>query len=125
MDAKAGTPSQARPGSPMHDDPLCEGGCPYAVRGFDFDYVGILWLDDLVWRKDRWIADPNSNFETGITRTINLARKESEIHGPAHQQLLNAVKQSYRILLTRAMKGVYLLVEDDETREYLKSSIVE
>jgi hypothetical protein len=22
----------------MHADPLCEVGCPYAVRGFDFDY---------------------------------------------------------------------------------------
>ena len=33
---------------------LSEVGCPYAVRGFDYDYVGILWLDDLIWRGHHW-----------------------------------------------------------------------
>jgi hypothetical protein len=33
---------QGREGSRMHADPLCEVGCPYAVRGFDWDYIGIL-----------------------------------------------------------------------------------
>lgn len=26
----------------MHADPLCEVGCPYAVRGFAFDYVKLM-----------------------------------------------------------------------------------
>ena len=39
-----------------------------------------------------------------------------------HNRLLKAVAQSYRILLTRAMKGVYLWVEDEETRRYLSNS---
>jgi len=114
---------QSRAGSPMHEDPLCEIGCPYAVRGFDFDYVGILWMGDLVWRGDRWIADPLSNFETGIMGAINKTRKENDVTGPMHARLLKAVTQSYRILLTRAMKGVYLWVEDEETREYLLNSL--
>jgi len=114
---------QGRSGSPMHEDPLCEVGCPYAVRGFDFDYVGILWMGDLVWRGDRWIANPHSNFETGMMGAINKARREDDVTGPMHQQLLKAVAQSYRILLTRAMKGVYLWVEDDETRDHLEKSI--
>ena len=42
------------PAGRIASDPLCEVGCPYAVRGFDYDYVGILWLDDLVWRENRW-----------------------------------------------------------------------
>jgi len=114
---------QSRAGSPMHEDPLCEVGCPYAVRGFDFDYVGILWMEDLVWRGDRWVADPLSNFESGIIGTINKTRKENDMTGPMHAQLLKAVTQSYRILLTRAMKGIYLWVEDEETREYLSDSL--
>ena len=55
---------QAPPGTRMHDDPLCEVGCPYVVRGFDYDYLGILWLKDLVWRNDHWEADPSQVFET-------------------------------------------------------------
>lgn len=34
----------------MHQDPLSEVGCPYVVRGFDFDYVGLLWLEDIYVR---------------------------------------------------------------------------
>jgi DUF2075 family protein len=37
----------------MHTDPLCEVGCPCAVRGFDFDYLGLLWLGDLLWGDGR------------------------------------------------------------------------
>ena len=114
---------QCREGSPMHEDPLCEIGCPYAVRGFDFDYVGVLWMEDLVWRDDKWLADPDANFETGIDRTIRNARNEPDAEGPMQRKLLIAVLQSYRILLTRAMKGIYLYVEDDETREHLVASL--
>lgn len=114
---------QGRAGTPMHEDPLCEVGCPYAVRGFDFDYVGILWMGDLVWRSGRWVSNPDSNFETGIIGSINKARREKDITGVMHKRLLKSVAQSYRILLTRAMKGVYLWVEDEETRTYLQSSI--
>lgn len=48
---------QAPPGTRMRDDPLCEVGCPYVVRGFDYSYLGVLWLKDLVWRADRWQFD--------------------------------------------------------------------
>jgi hypothetical protein len=47
---------QAREGSPIANDPLCEVGCPYVVRGFDFDYVGLLWLSDLVRRDNSWVV---------------------------------------------------------------------
>jgi DUF2075 family protein len=41
------------------------------------------------------------------------------IIGPAHRELLKRVKQTYRILLTRAMKGLYVWVEDAETAAHL------
>jgi DUF2075 family protein len=110
---------QAVPGSAMAADPLCEVGCPYAVRGFDFDYVGLLWGLDLVWRKDRWCVQPEHVFESGISLATRRANREPDISGPAHVTLLNHVWQSYRILLTRAMRGVYVYVEDAETRNYL------
>lgn len=113
---------QARPGSPMANDPLCEVGCTYAVRGFDFDYVGILWMSDLVWRKDRWCVDPHHVHESGLTNTARRAKRESDEGADARDLLLRSVKQAYRILLTRALHGVYLWVEDEETREYLQRS---
>lgn len=111
---------QATAGSAMASDPLCEVGCPYVVRGFDFDYIGILWGPDLVWRRNRWVVDVGHVHETGLTRLVGQARKEADVNGPRNVELQKRVWQAYRILLTRALRGVGLYVVDPETRDYLR-----
>jgi hypothetical protein len=111
---------QAPTGSPMNRDPLCEVGCPYAVRGFDFDYIGVLWLGDLVRRGDRWKAVIEHVHDTGLTRSVAAARGE-RLDGPAHERLRRALAQAYRILLTRGLSGCYLWIEDEETRRYVSA----
>jgi len=110
---------RAAPGSRMADDPLCEVGCPYAVRGFDYDFVGILWLNDLVWREGKWVTRYDSIHEGGFLHLLNRARDEGSLEGPENRELLRRVLQAYRILLTRPLKGAYLWIPDDETREYI------
>lgn len=107
-------------------DPLCEVGCPYVVRGFDYDYVGILWLNDLIWRGHRWQVDPNAVEETGFINLVTAARHElaRTSDGSATSRLLQRVTQTYRILFTRALKGIYVWVPDAETRAHLASAIV-
>ncbi|HYS17264.1 MAG TPA: DNA/RNA helicase domain-containing protein, partial [Candidatus Binatia bacterium] len=107
-------------------DPLCEVGCPYVVRGFDYDYVGILWLNDLIWRGHRWRVDANAVEETGFMNLVTAARHElaRASDGPAAARLLHRVTQTYRILFTRALKGICVWVPDAETRAHLASAIV-
>lgn len=107
------------------EDQLCEVGCPYAVRGFDYDYVGILWLDDLVWRGDGWVVNPVKVHETGISPLITKARAEAKAGkvGPSTKDLIDRVSQAYRIILTRAIRGAYLWIPDAETREYIARSL--
>jgi len=114
---------QGREGTRMNSDPLCEVGCPYAVRGFDWDYVGILWLSDLVFdaKAARWFADPGHVHETGFRTLKTKAAKEPARDGPHHQNLLEAVAQCYRILLTRPLRGVYLWFENADTRKFIES----
>ncbi len=114
---------QGREGSRMQSDPLCEVGCPYAVRGFDWDYVGILWFSDLVIdpANCRWLVDPNHVHETGFKNLTSRAHNEREPDGLHHKNLLTAVAQCYRILLTRPIRGVYLWFEDPSTRRYIES----
>jgi len=114
---------QAPIGSMMTHDQLCEVGCPYAVRGFDFDYVGLLWLSDLIWRDGKWTVDPKHVFERGIKRRISAAIRENSPTGPARAQLLRAVQASYRILLTRPIKGLFIWCEDVATRTYLEATL--
>lgn len=113
------------PAGEIAKDPLCEVGCPYAVRGFDYDYVGIVWLDDLLWRSGRWQVNPVKVHESGVSTLTNAGRREqrSGNERPASGELLERVRQAYRILLTRGIKGVYLWAPDEETSAYLRSSV--
>ncbi|MGA9115806.1 MAG: DNA/RNA helicase domain-containing protein [Bacteroidota bacterium] len=113
---------QAPVGSPMHADPLCEVGCPYAVRGFDFDSIGVLWLGDLVWRKDHWRPDLTHVHDTGLERSVRAA-KADHAFGGAHERLRAALAQAYRILLTRGMTACYLWIEDPETRDHVRACL--
>ena len=114
---------RAAPGSRMAEDPLCEVGCPYAVRGFDYDYVGVLWLEDLVWRDGRWRVNHTCVHEGGILNVLRRSRHEGADDGPETRELLLRIAQAYRILLTRPIKGAYLWIPDDETRQYLLNSL--
>ena len=114
-----------RAGTAMHEDALSEVGCPYAVRGFDYDFIGILWLDDLLWRGGRWVAPLDHVHESGIKTEVGRARREGPLApaGPHGVNVLNKVQQAYRILLSRALTGVYLWIADDETREHVRQCL--
>ena len=114
---------RATRGTKMADDPLCEVGCPYAIRGFDYDYVGVLWLDDLLWRDGKWQVNHASVHEGGILNVLRRSRREATADGPENRELLQRVTKAYRILLTRPLKGAYLWILDAETRYHIAQSV--
>ncbi|MCG0275383.1 MAG: DUF2075 domain-containing protein [Thermosediminibacteraceae bacterium] len=89
---------------------LNEVGCIYSVQGFEFDYIGVIWGEDLVFRKG-WVAQPNKSYDTLIQK-----KKAAEV--------LDLLKNTYRTLLSRGMKGCYVYFMDEETREFFKSKLV-
>ena len=113
------------PGGRIADDPLCEVGCPFAIRGFDYDYVGVLWLDDLRWRDGNWLVNLEAVHERGIANLVDRARAEGEPSGPATDEVLQRTLQAYRILLTRALKGLYLWIPDSQTQDHVRISIAQ
>jgi DUF2075 family protein len=80
-------------------------------------------MEDLVWRDGSWQVNPDFVYESGISRLTGRAKQEQNTDGPSHALLLEAVKQAYRINLTRAMKGIFIWCGDQETREYLYKTL--
>ena len=109
---------QAPMGSAIGRDQLCEVGCPYVVRGFDFDYVGLLWMSDLVWRRDRWQVNLDHVHESAW-RLAKSAAKRGRPGGLA--EVVARLQRGYRILLSRAIRGTYIWFEDEETRSHIES----
>ncbi len=128
----------------MQNDSLFEVGYPQEIRGWDFDYFGILWLDDLVWRNGKWCMPIQCNgrecsFIKVLDSAIESTRKAAEEQLKADiksgmkigeyvpyglnekvNDLFEKVFGIYRILLTRALEGNVLYVKDPETRAHIR-----
>lgn len=92
------------------DRQLDEVGCIYSAQGFEFDYVGVIWGNDLVIRNGNWVAQPGNSFDNLIKN-----RKPDNV--------LPLLKNTYRVLLSRGMKGCYLYFIDNETKEFFKKHL--
>ncbi len=86
-------------------------GCIYTAQGFEFDYVGVIFGKDLVYRFDRqdWIGDKGQSFDNVVRRSGG--------------KFIDLVKSTYRVLLSRGMKGCYVYFMDKETERFVRSRI--
>lgn len=83
-------------------------GCVYTAQGFEYDYAGVVFGEDLRFDPDAdtWIADRAKSCD----RTVRSARADFD----------GLVRHVYRVLLTRGMKGCYVYFMDPATRDYAK-----
>jgi len=84
-------------------------GCIYTAQGFEFDYVGVIVGKDLVYDFDAqtWVGHKAESHDTVVKRS--------------GEQFLDLVKNTYRVLLTRGLKGCYVYFMDKETERFVKS----
>ncbi|MET4730034.1 DUF2075 family protein [Lysobacter enzymogenes] len=83
-------------------------GCIYTAQGFEFDYVGVIWGRDLRYQPgEGWSGD------RAISKDIPVRN--------AGGRFLELVKNTYRVLLSRGMKGCYVYFEDKETENFVRS----
>lgn len=92
-------------------DGIDQIGCIYTAQGFEFDYVGVIFGPDLVYVPDKatWHGDRSKSFDTVVKRS-----------GDRFVQL---VKNTYRVLLTRGMKGCYVHFMDKNTENFFRSRL--
>ncbi len=107
------------PGIPKSDfwasDPRAieQVGCVYTAQGFEFDYVGVIFGPDLVYRTldGGWVGQRDQTHDR-IVRS-----------GVTEQQFTDFVKSTYRVLLTRGLRGCYVYFMDAPTRDFFLSRI--
>lgn len=87
---------------------LDQVGCIYTAQGFEFDYVGVIWGLDLRYQPgEGWVGDKNANADSTVKRS-----------GDRFVELL---KNTYRVLLSRGMKGCFVHFLDPETEKFVRS----
>ena len=97
-----------------------EAGCIHTCQGLEFDYVGVIIGDDLRYEDDHIVTDYTKRAKTDQSlRGLNKIIKEEGIE-KANKIAGSIIKNTYRTLMTRGMKGCYVYCVDKNLQEYLK-----
>ena len=83
-------------------------GCVYTAQGFEFDYAGVIWGPDLVRCGETCFGEPSASYDRPVKTR-------------ADARFTDCVKNTYRVLMTRGLRGRYACIPDRETREYVLS----
>jgi uncharacterized protein len=85
-------------------------GCIYTTQGFEFDYIGVIIGNDLVY-------DPLSKAWIGKRENS----KDPQLKRAGVADFTSYAKNIYRVLLTRGMQGCYVCFLDENTRNFFET----
>ncbi|MCE2946586.1 MAG: DNA/RNA helicase domain-containing protein [bacterium] len=99
-----------------------EVGCIHTCQGLELDYVGVIIGPDLVYRDGKVAVDVSrrASSDQSVKGLKKLGRED-----PAKAAALAdmIVKNTYRTLMTRGMKGCYVYCADARLAEYVRACI--
>jgi DUF2075 family protein len=97
-------------------------GCIHTCQGLEVDYIGVIIGPDLVIRDGKVLTSPDERdkrdksirgWKKMMKEQPTLAKNETDV----------IIKNTYRTLMTRGMKGCYLYCTDKETAQYFESRL--
>lgn len=96
-----------------------EVGCIHTCQGLEFDYIGVIIGDDLRYEDGHIVTDYSKRAKTDTS--LNGIKKIAKEQGQdvANKIADNIIKNTYRTLMTRGMKGCYVYCTDERLRDYL------
>lgn len=97
-------------------------GCIHTCQGLEVDYIGVIIGPDLVVRDGKVVTSPDERdkhdksirgWKKMMKEQPTVAKKETDL----------IIKNTYRTLMTRGMKGCFLYCTDKDTAQYFKSRL--
>jgi DUF2075 family protein len=95
-----------------------EIGCIHTCQGMEFDYVGVFIGKDLYYDKETNQVKTNRNAISKDDKSSGIRLKST-----SDEEADKLIRRTYKVLLTRGLKGCYIYCEDENLREYMKSLI--
>jgi DUF2075 family protein len=92
---------------------LDSNGTVYTAQGFEFDYIGVIFGNDLVFDTDHqhWKSVPGNSHDTQVKRN--------------NANLTQHLKHVYRVLMSRAHRGVYVYFMTKSTERHFREALPE
>ena len=83
-------------------------GCIYTAQGFEYDWGAVIIGPDLKWTGNGWYADREASADNVVRRSRDF-------------DLL--VRHTYKVLLTRGLRGCAVYALDQDTQEFLRNMV--
>jgi len=98
-------------------------GCIHTCQGLEVEYIGVIIGPDLIVRGGQVVTAPDQRdrhdksirgYKKRMKEDLEQAKRDTDL----------IIKNTYRTLMTRGMKGCYLYCTDPETADYFRSRLV-
>ena len=93
-----------------------EVGCIHTCQGMEFDYVGVFIGRDLYYENGHVKTNRNAISRDDGTSGIRLRSTPDDMAD-------KLIRRTYKVLLTRGLKGCFIYCEDEALRDYLKKAL--
>lgn len=103
----------------ISEDSVNEAGCIHTTQGLEFDYVGVIMGDDIRYENGRVVTDFTKRAATDQS-IKGLKKMYKERPEEALKRADEIIKNTYRTLMTRGMKGCYIYCTDPGMRDYIR-----
>jgi DUF2075 family protein len=108
----------------MAKDSLDEVGCIHTTQGLEVDYIGVIIGPDLVVRNGQVLTSAEKRATTDKSLQGYKKLLGSDPEG-TRARADRIIKNTYRTLMTRGLKGCFIYCTDAETAEYFRSRLLE
>ncbi|KAB1138801.1 DUF2075 domain-containing protein [Micromonospora sp. AMSO12t] len=88
-------------------------GCVYTAQGFEYEWSGVIIGPDLVARDGKLVTRRSESKDPAFRSRKTLSDVEAD----------RLIRNTYKVLMTRGMRGTLLYSTDPETREWLTSLV--
>lgn len=97
-------------------------GCIHTCQGLELDYVGVIIGPDLVYRNGQ--IQPDASGRARSDKSIKGLKSLMKKDPVAAQEMADRIiKNTYRTLMTRGMRGCFVYCTDRPLAEYLRSRL--
>lgn len=106
----------------IDENSVNEAGCIHTSQGLEFDYVGVIIGDDMRYENGKIVTDFTKRAQTdrSLRGIKSLYKEDSE---KALSLADEIIKNTYRTLMTRGMKGCYVYCVDQRLAQYLRKCL--
>lgn len=109
-------------------DGIGQVGCVHTSQGLEFDWLGVLIGEDLVFRDGQVLGVPEKRARTdaslkGWKKDLQAAKGSADKTKAVLDRVDLIIKSTYKVLLSRGKRGCFVWCADPALRSYLKDRL--